>query len=320
MAQGLFTPFLTEKIGGQTTEGFAAFNSPSCVLLDVPNDTRILTSGDELPVDFLFAHYGDAELKDATLEWSFVISNDPSHVSHVSNVPHLSNRIPIAALAIGPTRKVASQKIVFPSVAKAVRAVLHVELGGISNEWDFWLFPRRARRDGRDIAAVGACRAAIVAAYDGVLPPERAAEAKVVVADRGSPEAAAALARGQSVVEIGGLKEPMNIELGWWFHKNIVGAVFDVKSPLLKYLPPSENLSTLHFRLFKKGLEMPVKDFPPSSLAAVSEEQATCRAHLGERMTEKGGRHLFAYGLALDQPLPEAVAILDGLIDRAREP
>jgi hypothetical protein len=112
----------------------------------------------------------------------------------------------------------------------------------------------------------------------------------------------------------------MNIELGWWFHKNIVGAVFDVKSPLLKYLPPSENLSTLHFRLFKKGLEMPVKDFPPSSLAAVSEEQATCRAHLGERMTEKGGRHLFAYGLALYQPLPEAVAILDGLIDRAREP
>ncbi|MBR4259521.1 MAG: hypothetical protein IKQ17_10865, partial [Kiritimatiellae bacterium] len=64
--------------------------------------------------------------------------------------------------------------------------------------------------------------------------------------------------RGQSVIEIGGLKEPANIELGWWFHKDIVGAVFDVKSPLLKYLPPSETLYTLHFRLFKKGLEMPV--------------------------------------------------------------
>ena len=136
----------------------------------------------------------------------------------------------------------------------------------------------------------------------------------------GSPEAAAALERGQSVVEIGGLKEPANIELGWWFHKNIVGAVFDVKSPLLKYLPPSESLSTLHFRLFKKGLAMPVKDFPASSLAVISEEQATCRAHLGERTTEKGGRHIFAYGLALDQPFPEVLAILDGLMDRAREP
>lgn len=101
--------------------------------------------------------------------------------------------------------------------------------------------------------------------------------------------------------------------------KDIVGAVFDTESPLLKHLPESKSLSTLHFRIFKKGLEMPVKDFPPSALAAISEEQATCRAHLGERMTEKGGRrHIFAYGLALDQPLPESVAILDGLIDRAR--
>ena len=333
IAQGLFTPFLTEKIGGQTTEGFAAFNSPSCVLLDVPNDTRILTSGDELPVDFLFAHYGDAALKDATLEWHLDISGRAASTMPpaVAGRPPYQARIPLGEIPLGSVRKVASAKIAFPEIDKPVKATLTVAVVGRAvaprpplpvahGSWDLWLFPKRIRRDGRNLAAVGACRAAIVAAYDGVLPPERAAEAKVVVADRGVPEVAAALARGQSVVEIGGLKEPMNIELGWWFHKNIVGAVFDVKSPLLKYLPPSENLSTLHFRLFKKGLEMPVKDFPPSSLAAVSEEQATCRAHLGERVTEKGGRHLFAYGLALDQPLPEAVAILDGLIDRAREP
>jgi hypothetical protein len=126
------------------------------------------------------------------------------------------------------------------------------------------------------------------------------------------------LARGQSVIEIGGLKEPMNIELGWWFHKNIVGAVFDTGSPLLKYLPESKFLSTLHFRIFKKGLAMPVNGFPADSLAVVGEEQAMCRANLGERVDAKGGQHIFAYGLALDQPLPEAVAMLDGLVDRAR--
>ena len=179
---------------------------------------------------------------------------------------------------------------------------------------------KRAKRDGHDIVAFGACRAAIESAYDVVLPPERAAEAKVVVADMDSPEAVAALARGQSLVEIGGLKEPANIELGWWFHKNIVGAVFDVKSPLLKYMPPCESLSTLHFRIFKKGLAMPVKDFPADALSVISEEQLVCRAHLGERIDAKGGRCIFAYGLALDQPFPEAMAILDGLIDRAREP
>ena len=94
--------------------------------------------------------------------------------------------------------------------------------------------------------------------------------------------------------------------------------MFDTESPLLKHLPESKSLSTLHFRIFKKGLAMPVKDFPADSLAVVGEEQATCRANLGERMDAKGGRHIFAYGLALDQPLPEAVAILDGLVDRAR--
>ena len=326
IAQGLFTPFLTEKIGGQTTEGFAAFNSPSCILLDTPKDSCMFMSGETVAVDFLFAHYGDATLRDAVLEWRLDISGRAACPQAAEcarrvkdNAPY-HGRVPLDDIAIGATRKVATVPIVFPEVDRFVRVTLAASLGGTKNRWDFWLFPKREKRDGHDIAAVGECRAAVVAAFDGVLPPERAAEAKVVVADRGSPEAAAALARGQSVVEIGGLKEPMNIELGWWFHKNIVGAVFDVKSPLLKYLPPSGNLSTLHFRLFKKGLEMPVKDFPASSLAAISEEQATCRAHLGERMTEKGGRHIFAYGLALDQPLPEAVAILDGLIDRAREP
>ena len=318
IAQGLFTPFLTEKIGGQTTEGFAAFNSPVGVFVDAKPDTLHLVADETFAFDVLVANYGDDTVSDAVVKWSIRTKAGESLTGGEKAV---------GSLALGGVRKIAEMSLSVPKIETAKVAELVVEVvGGDASTvrarvtYPCWLFPVRARRDGRDIAAVGACRAAIIAAYDGILPPERAVEAKVVVADRGSPEVAAALARGQSVVEIGGLKEPMNIELGWWFHKNIVGAVFDVKSPLLKYLPPSENLSTLHFRLFKKGLEMPVKDFPPSSLAAVSEEQATCRAHLGERMTEKGGRHLFAYGLALDQPLPEAVAILDGLIDRAREP
>ena len=318
IAQGLFTPFLTEKIGGQTTEGFAAFNSPVGVFVDAKPDTLHLVAAEMFAFDVLVANYGDDTISDAVVKWSIRTKAGESLTGGEKAV---------GSLALGGVRKIAEMSLSVPKIETAKVAELVVEVvGGDASTvrarvtYPCWLFPVRARRDGRDIVAMGACRAAIVAAYDGVLPPERAAEAKVVVADRGAPEVAAALARGQSVVEIGGLKEPMNIELGWWFHKNIVGAVFEVKSPLLKYLPPSENLSTLHFRLFKKGLEMPVKDFPPSSLAAVSEEQATCRAHLGERMTEKSGRHLFAYGLALDQPLPEAVAILDGLIDRAREP
>ncbi|MBR0067610.1 MAG: hypothetical protein IJQ00_08435, partial [Kiritimatiellae bacterium] len=68
-AQGLFNPFWEPKRGGFSPEEFARFNSPSCILLDVPDTKRVFASGDTLSADFLFANY-DAPLKDATLEWS----------------------------------------------------------------------------------------------------------------------------------------------------------------------------------------------------------------------------------------------------------
>ena len=327
IAQGLFTPFLTKKIGGQTAEGFAAFNSPVGVFIDAKPEYLHLVSGEAFAFDVLFANYGDGEVANAVVKWSLQ-TKDGERLSGGEKT--------VGSLALGGARKIAAFELPVPKVGKALAAELSVTVVGRDASWmrppvgravcasmpratyPCWLFPSRARRDGRDIVALGACRAAVEAAFDGVLPPERVTEAKVVVADMDSPEVSAALARGQSVVEIGGLKEPVNIELGWWFHKNIVGAVFNTESPLLKYLPESKALSTLHFRIFKKGLEMPVKDFPAASLSAVSEEQATCRAHLGERVDAQGGRHIFAYGLALDQPFPEAVAILDGLVDRAR--
>ena len=315
IAQGLLTPFLTEKIGGQTLAGFAAFNSPVGVFIDAKPEYLHLVSGEPFSFDVLFANYGDGDVRDATVKWS-VSARNGGALAYGSE--HMD------AIGIGGVRKIAAFAPFAPKVEKAVAAELSVEVVSATGtvvaqgRWKCWLFPKRVKRDGRDIAATGGCRAAIEAAFEGVLPPERAAEAKVVVADYGSPEVAAALARGQSVIEIGGLKEPMNIELGWWFHKNIVGAVFDTGSPLLKYLPESKFLSTLHFRIFKKGLAMPVNGFPADSLAVVGEEQAMCRANLGERVDAKGGQHIFAYGLALDQPLPEAVAMLDGLVDRAR--
>lgn len=314
LAQGLLTSFLTEKIGGQTIAGFAEFNSPVGVFINANPEYLHLVSGEAFSFDVLFANYGDGEVGESTVDWS--IRGKTGGVLS-------SGSKKVGTLGLGCVRKIADFAASAPRVDRAMAAELEVAVrsGGKAvarGRWACWLFPSRAKRDGRDIVAIGECRAAVAAAFEGILPPERAAEAKVVVADAGSAEVASALSRGQSVVEIGGLKEPMNIRLGWWFHKDIVGAVFDTKSPLLKYLPESESLSTLHFRIFKKGCPMPVKGFPAESLTAISEEQPMCRAHLGERVAENGRRHIFAYGLALDQPFPEAVAILDGLVDRAR--
>ena len=315
IAQGLFTPFFTEKIGGQTAAGFAAFNSPVGVFVDSSPELLHLVAGEPFSFDVLFANYGDAAVAGAVVDWA-IVSKSETRLA--------SGRESVGDLDLGGVRKIASFSLAAPQVAKAVAAELVVSVKSgmekaAGGRWPCWLFPIRAKRDGGDIVAFGACRKAVESAFYGVLPQERAAEAKVVVADVGSPEAAAALARGQSVVEIGGMEGPLNIELGWWFHKNVVGAVFDSKSPLLKYLPESDSLSTLHFRIFKKGRTMPVDGFSPDELAVVSEEATGCFAHLGERVTKLGARHVFAHGLALDQPMPEAVAILDGLVDRARE-
>ncbi|MBR0066949.1 MAG: NPCBM/NEW2 domain-containing protein, partial [Kiritimatiellae bacterium] len=58
------------KRGGFTPEEFAQFNGPSCLLLDVPDTKRVYASGDTLSADFLVAHFGDAPLKGAVLEWN----------------------------------------------------------------------------------------------------------------------------------------------------------------------------------------------------------------------------------------------------------
>ena len=311
MAQGVLNPFFEEKRCGQTVAGFAVFNSPVGVFVDTDPEDLQVVAGERLKAKVFLANYGAATLAAARFEW---------RVTDEGGRPLASGAQDVGDRPVGPVEQVAALDFAVPDVKTPVAGRLEVSVAGHANRWPCWLFPRRTKRDGRDLAAFGAMREAVSAAYDGILPATRAAEAKVVIADYGSPEAAAALKRGQTLVAVGGLKGPANVKLGWWFLNGIVGAVFDAESPVLRHLPSSPSLSTLHFRIFKKGLRLPLDGFAPEGLIAVSEEGKGCFAHLAERVQPNGARHLVAYGLALDQPLPEAVAILDGLVDRARMP
>jgi len=311
MAQGVLNPFFEEKRNGQTLSGFARFNSPVGVFVDATPEHLQVTSGERVTATVFVANYGEDPLTGAPVVW---------RVTDADGKTLAEGRLTAGELPIGPVRKAAEIAFDAPAVTRPTSGRLVVSVGAFANDWPCWLFPKRTKRDGRDIAAVGRLRETVSAAYDGVLPPERIAAAKVVVADYGSAEATAALARGQSVIEIGGCDGDLRVALGWWFLNGIVGATFDTESPLLKYLPPSRDLSTLHFRFFKQGLRLPIDGFAADDLAIVSEEGQGCYANLGERVDVGGGRHLFAYGLALQEKLPEATAVLDGLVDRARTP
>ena len=312
-AQGLFDPFWQTKMGGISPEQFARFNGTSCVLLDTPDENRVFTSGDTLPVDFIFAHFGDVALKDVALEWCLDIPSGPSKPS---------KRIPLGALDIGPARKVASDKIAFPSVLKATKAVLRAKIGGIANEWDFWVFPKRGKRDGSDIAVDATLRPLLAKLYVGMVDAASldGAKARVVIAPYGSQAAADALAHGKNVLTVSGWDGKPNVSLGWWSMGNQVGTALAKGHPALAGLPHEGALTPLLFRVVKEGAyALSRKELTVASPVVVGEGKKDCFLYLGEIKAVKG-RHMTAFGLDILSGTPEGTAILDGLIDQARKP
>ena len=306
-AQGLFDPFWGQKRGGFSAEEFARFNSPSCILMDTPDENRVFTSGESLPVDFLFAHYGDAPLKDAVLEWGLNISGTPSNLSNLSNIP------------LGPVRKVASATVVFPSVERPAKVTLSARVGNIVNDWDFWVFPPRARRDGRGLAVAPTLKDSMSRLYDGVavLGTPEAERAAVIVVEQGSSEEEAALKAGRRVVAIGAAKGVPNVKLGWWWMGTQVGTAL-VDHPVFAGLPHEGHLSPLLFRIVGVGLPLRGAGREVKDLLMVGEGGQDCFAYVALRRDSKG-LAVESFGLDLLSGKPEANALLDGMIDYARE-
>ena len=312
-AQGLLDPFWQTKQGGLTLERFAFFNGPSAVLADfAPNDTHVFVSGEALSVDFLFAHYGETDLRGATLEWELKVAGT---MDGTAAVPPLRARIPVGDVAIGPARKVASEKIVMPSVANAAKAVLRAEIGGTANEWDFWIFPKRGRRDGSDVAADAELLPALGKLYDGLTD---VGSARIVVAPYGSKTASDALAQGKNVLTVSGGDGKPNVSLGWWSMGNQVGTALSRECPALDRLPHEGVLSPLLFRTVKEGAHpLSVGDLTLIEPMIVGEGRKDCYLYLGE-LKANGGRHIVSFGLDLLSGTPEGTAILDGIIDYLR--
>ena len=78
-------------------------------------------------------------------------------------------------------------------------------------------------------------------------------------------------------------------------------------------------MTPLLFRVVKEGaLELSRKKLTVVSPVIVGEGKKDCFLYLGEIKADQG-RHMAAFGLDILSGTPEGTAILDGLIDRARE-
>ena len=299
-AQGLFNPFWEQKRGGFSAEEFARFNGPSCVLIDTPDENRVFTSGDVLPVNFLFANYGESVPQDVMFEWGL-------------NVGNVNGKCKIGDIAIGAVWKIASEKIVFPSVEKPVKATLSARVGDVSNEWDFWVFPKRGKRDGRGIAVASSLKDAMSRLYDGfsVVGAPDAANATIIVADDAAfcdtPEAVY-----KNIIVVNPPKGIPNASLGWWWMGDQVGTAL-LRHPVFANLPHEGVLSPLLFCIIGRGRPLEDSSIDEKDLLMAGEGGSGCFAYLMHRR-ECGREVLESFGLDILSGKPEGTAILDGMI------
>lgn len=327
-AQGVFNPFWETKDGGATPESLSLFNSASVVLLDVTGNERVFRSGDSCRMDFLFAHYGEEVLgSDTHLEWTL----------DANGRTLLSGREKVGAQRQGPARKVSAMSLMFPDVRQSVKVTLSASVGGTGlNSWEFWLFPKRAVKEGSFMAVSDSLRPAFSALYANVRPETEAARAEIVVAEEGSALLMAAAKRGQRIISLGDVNRTpvgkcrfwevgreidfakqesyrtpsQDISLGWWSMRDQVGTAIK-HHPALAFLPHEGFLSPLLFGTIGKGRKLPFAGANSESLIIVSEGLDVCQAHLAE--IEKG-RYMASWGLDLLSGRPEATAIIDGMI------
>ena len=304
-AQGLFDQFWRPKRGGATPEDFAAFNSPSCILLDtegkgdrtyrehstyedfnnpwvvpdvIENTNRVFVAGERIPADFILAHYDrDLSLANATLAWKFVTASGETVASGTQA---------IGDQPLGPARLVHRTTLAAPEVDCPRRLRLVASVGPVVNAWDFWIFPKTERR---------------------TLPKD------VSLVAYGSPEMASALAAGGKVIALANQSGPSNVMLGWWQIGSQAGTAF-LDHPALRGLPSEPYLCPLHFRLMKQGLKLPVAGVSEKDLIVVGEGGDACYLYLSKTVKPNGAVLYIVAGLDVTSGTPEGNALLNGII------
>ena len=318
-AQGLFDPFWQTKKGGLSPEQFAMFNGTSVVLADFAPECPVASVGDERKVTFLFANYDGAPKRNAAVRWTLSANGQVL----------LKGEEPVAAIAEGNARPIATITLAMPVVAKATKAVLRAEVDGAANEWSFWVFPKRARRNGADIAADAALLPMLAKLYDGVADAASAegAKAQIVIAPYGAKTAVEALVRGQNVLTVSGWDGKPNVSLGWWSMGSQVGMALAKDAPTLAGLPHEGALTPLLFRVVKEGAYgLSRKELKVVAPIVVGEGKKDCYLYLGEVKSSGDsrpplaakGRHMAAFGLDIVTGHPESLTLLDGIVDVMR--
>jgi hypothetical protein len=324
-AQGLFNGFWEPKRNGATAASFRLFNGPTALLLKAEPEAQIAVSGEAVKAGFWIAHYGDAPLNKTRVAWRLRAADRVLAQGDCDG----------GDVAQGRTRLLAQAVVAVPAVDKPVHAVLEAAVVGgdtsapaaastaglpaaIRNAWDFWVFPKREKRDGAGIAVTKDILPQLEALYANLATvgtPE-AEKAELLIARGRTPEGVAALAAGRRVMLVGGAEGKPNVSLGWWNMGNQVGTAF-ARHPALGDFPHDGTLSPLSFRIVKSGRPLPLSGVLPDEMIVVGEGGQNYFLYAAEARMGPG-RLLLTFGLDVLSGTPEGTCLLDGLIRYAR--
>ncbi len=328
--QALFDPFWGDKPHGDTAESVAVYNSASCLLMDVDPQlhrqkegvdsdplelemlltdfatNRVRCAGESIRAHFYLAHYAETPLAGARLEWRLATGGRVL----------ASGSRDVGDQDVGAVRELAAFDIPVPDIAAPCRATLEADVtaGGerVANSWDWWLFPARSKLDGSGVFVAEAFRNALAHRFTAL---ERSiADAKTVVAPPDGEDAEFARRSGKRLVSVSGESAPVNITLGWWWMGKQMGAVFR-DHPALGHLPREEFLTPLYFRIMRDGGAELAADSRQDEQIIYGEGGSACYSYLSETTHPSGSHEYRVRGIDILADLPEADAILAGLLE-----
>ena len=139
---GLLDPFWEPK-GYATAAEFRRFNSETVPLARLPK--RVYTAGEEFEAEVEVAHYGAAPLAGAEPVWK--VADSRGRVV-------ARGRWPARHIPLGKNTALGRVSLDLSKLAAPRRYKLVVGLAGtaVENDWDFWLYPPRVKREApRDV-------------------------------------------------------------------------------------------------------------------------------------------------------------------------
>jgi hypothetical protein len=274
-----------------------------------------------MEVDWVVSHFQSRPVQNGTLVWRLETGGRSLATGKIESLD----------LAAGSVGVVGRSRIVMPSLPKAVKATLVVELeaAGARNSWNVWIIPKvRTQPDGgKGLAATAGVFNLLAKRYPAIVrldAPESSAAKVVVARSLIEPGVIEALEQGKSVVcltlpGIGTLRP--GVRLGWWQVTSQTGTAI-AAHPAFGDFPHDGYLDQGWFRLVDRAEKLDpghkFRDVEPLMVGIGREwgySFGTMGYPLGFNLyafqARAGRGKLLSTGLDVTAPHPEAAYLLD---------